>query len=95
MTAVEGNPVAYHRPDYAPTFVTGNIQVSRNFGEGKQIYVGVENVTNYRQADPIIAPGAQLGSLDAADNPSFDASIVYAPIFGRNMYAGVRWAFGR
>lgn len=95
MTAVDGNPVAYHRPDYAPTFVTGNIQVSRNFGEGKQIYVGVENVTNYRQADPIIAPGAQPGSLDAADNPSFDASIVYAPIFGRNMYAGVRWAFGR
>ena len=25
----------------------------------------------------------------------FDAGIVYAPIFGRNFYAGVRWAFGR
>jgi hypothetical protein len=28
------------------------------------------------------------------DDPLFDAAIVYAPIFGRNVYAGVRWVFG-
>jgi len=94
-TALEGNPQAYQRPDYAPTFATGNIQLSRDFGEGKQLYAGVENVTNYRQADPIIASGEAGLGLSASENPSFDASLVYAPIFGRNMYVGVRWAFER
>ena len=76
--------------------MTGNVQVSRDFGEGQQIYVGVENVTDYRQVDPIIgvdhlAPDGPTPSTE----PLFDASLVYAPIFGRNIYAGVRWAFDR
>jgi hypothetical protein len=90
------NPEAYRRPEYAPTFATANVQVSRDFGEGQQIYFGVENVTDYRQADPII--GVEHLGPDGptpSTNPLFDASLVYAPIFGRNMYAGVRWAFNR
>ena len=89
------NTYENQRPAEAPTFVTGNVQISRDFAEGRQIYAGVENVTNYRQVDPIIAGGGGLGQPLAADNPSFDASIVYAPIFGRNMYIGVRWALDR
>ena len=90
------NPEGYQRPEYAPTFMTGNVQVSRDFGEGQQIYVGVENVTDYRQVDPIIGVDhlAPDGPTPATD-PLFDASLVYAPIFGRNIYAGVRWAFNR
>lgn len=87
------NP-AYVRPSEAPTFVTGNVQLSRDFAEGQQIYVGVENVTDYRQADPIIGVGSGTEDNPSYD-PLFDASLVYAPIFGRNFYAGVRWAFGR
>ena len=44
----------------------------------------IENVLNYRQENPIID----------ADNPfgtEFDASMVWGPIFGRNIYAGFRW----
>jgi len=90
------NPEGDQRPEYAPTFITGNVQVSRDFGEGQQIYFGVENVTDYRQADPIIGVD-HMGpdGLTPATNPLFDASLVYAPIFGRNVYAGIRWAFGR
>jgi len=88
------NPEEYRRPSEAPTFVTGNVQVSRDFAEGQQIYVGVENVTDYRQADPIIGVGPGTED-DPSFDPLFDASLVYAPIFGRNVYAGVRWAFGR
>ena len=93
----------YVRPSEAPTFVTGNVQMSRDFAEGQQIYVGVENVTDYRQAEPIV--GIDYGAAPSevqtvsggpiGDDPLFDAAIVYAPIFGRNIYAGVRWAFGR
>lgn len=93
----------YDRPEEAPTFVTGNVQISRDFDEGQQIYVGIENVTNYRQAEPIVGmdysggPGdvQTLSGGPVADDPLYDASFVYAPIFGRNFYAGVRWAFGR
>lgn len=93
----------YVRPSEAPTFVTGNVQISRDFAEGRQIYVGVENVTDYRQAEPIVgidyeaAPGEvqTVSGGPIGDDPLFDAAIVYAPIFGRNVYAGVRWAFGR
>ena len=93
----------YVRPSEAPTFVTGNVQISRDFAKGRQIYVGVENVTDYRQAEPIVgidydtAPGEvqTVSGGPIGDDPLFDAAIVYAPIFGRNVYAGVRWVFGR
>ena len=96
------NPEGYQRPEYAPTFATGNIQLSRDFDEGKQLYLGVENVGNYRQAEPIVGMDytnagevATLSGGPIAQDARYDASIVYAPIFGRNVYAGVRWAFGR
>ena len=96
------NSEGYQRPDYAPTFATGNIQLSRDFDEGKQLYLGVENVGNYRQAEPIVGMDytnagevATLSGGPIAQDARYDASIVYAPIFGRNVYAGVRWAFGR
>ena len=96
LPRTQSNPIEYQRPDYAPTFVTGNLQISRDFAEGKQIYAGVENVTDYRQADPIIGVDhLGPGGLTPATNARFDASLVYAPIFGRNMYLGVRWAFDR
>ncbi|HCZ08311.1 MAG TPA: hypothetical protein DHV07_04220, partial [Flavobacteriales bacterium] len=97
------SPEEYRRPLEAPTFVTGNIQVSRDFDEGQQIYVGIENVTNYRQSEPIVGMDYSGGVGDVqtvsggavSEDPLYDASFVYAPIFGRNFYAGVRWSFGR
>lgn len=97
------SPEEYRRPLEAPTFVTGNIQVSRDFDEGQQIYVGIENVTNYRQSEPIVGMDYSGGLGDVqtvsggavSEDPLYDASFVYAPIFGRNFYAGVRWSFGR
>ena len=43
------------------------------------------------------APGEvqTVSGSPVGDDPLFDAAIVYAPIFGRNVYAGIRWAFGR
>ena len=44
----------------------------------------MENLLNVRQKNPIIA----------ADNPfgrNFDASLVYAPVFGRFFYSGIRF----
>jgi outer membrane receptor for ferrienterochelin and colicin len=47
------------------------------------IYLGVENALDFKQYDPVIS----------ADNPFgkyFDASMVWGPIYGRMLYAGIR-----
>ena len=49
------------------------------------IYVGAENMTNYKQDTPVIAAQEPFGT-------NFDASMVYAPLSGCKVYAGFRWA---
>jgi len=49
-----------------------------------EIYLGGENLTNYRQLHPIIAPDDPFG-------PYFDASNIWGPISGIKVYAGVRF----
>ena len=49
-----------------------------------EIYMGGENLTNYKQAQPIL-------SADQPFSSSFDSSLVYAPVFGRITYLGLRY----
>ena len=49
-----------------------------------EIYMGAENLNNQRQARPIL-------SADQPFSSSFDSSLVYAPVFGRMMYVGLRF----
>ena len=48
------------------------------------MYVGAENLTNVQQRNPILGNDNPFG-------PNFDTTIVYAPIFGRAMYTGLRF----
>jgi len=76
------NPIEYQLGEYSPAFFQLHGQISRKIKQF-EIYVGGENLTNYKQTTPIIA----------ADNPYgdfFDASIVWGPIIGRRFYAGIR-----
>ncbi len=52
------------------------------------IYLGSENITNYKQHHPIHGASDPFG-------PSFDASMVWGPVMGRKIYAGMRMAIGR
>lgn len=77
------NPAEFQRGSTTPAFVLMNAQVSRGFRWGN-IYLGSENLLGFTQNNPI---------LDA-ENPfggSFDASLVWAPIAGRMVYAGFRY----
>lgn len=49
-----------------------------------EFYIGGENLTNYTQKEPIIDSRNPFGSY-------FDATRVWAPIMGINVYAGVRF----
>jgi hypothetical protein len=54
----------------------------------------VENIFNYRQANPIVAShlASDYASQDFENN--MDASLVYGPIFGRMVYVGARVTLG-
>jgi copper chaperone CopZ len=70
--------------DYSPTYSLSNFQFSKVWNNRYEWYIGGENLFNYRQENPIIG----------ADNPygdAFDASLVWGPIFGRNIYTGIRY----
>jgi outer membrane receptor for ferrienterochelin and colicins len=78
------NPEEHQRPDVGEAYFLAGGQVTKMFSKALEIYVGSENLTGYRQDRPIIAEDDPFGEY-------FDASLVYAPVFGRNLYAGLRW----
>lgn len=68
---------------YSPRYPMFYAQVSRKVGKF-DIYVGCENIADYRQEDPI---------LNAA-NPydyKFNSMNVWGPLMGRKFYAGLRF----
>ena len=78
------NPLPYQLSDYAPSFATLNAQITRVFSKKFEVYVGGENITNYKQANGILAADAPFGAY-------FDSTMQYAPAFGQMYYAGLRF----
>jgi outer membrane receptor for ferrienterochelin and colicins len=86
IPSTTGNPVGYQRPEYSPSFVLMNAQVSKTVGKKHPMdfYLGAENLGNYFQKDVIIAADAPFGKY-------FDASMVWGPVTGRMFYVGWRY----
>ncbi len=74
----------YQRPAYSDGYVLMNAQISKDFGEKWSVYAGVENITDFKLDDPIVAANDPFSS-------NFDASMVWGPVFGRMAYAGFRF----
>lgn len=84
LPVTASNPATDRLPEFSPAYSLVNAQITRVFSSSFEVYVGGENIGNYKQ------PTAILGA-DAPFGPNFDASIVYAPIFGQMYYAGLRF----
>jgi len=69
--------------EYAPRYAALNAQLTRAF-KRLEVYVGVENLTNYRQPDPIQNAATPFSA-------GFDAAMVWGPVYGRLTYAGLRY----
>ncbi|WP_281226697.1 TonB-dependent receptor plug domain-containing protein [Flavobacterium aquiphilum] len=78
------NPVVYQLPEHSPAYSLINAQITRVFSPNFEVYVGGENIGNYTQNPAIVDSQNPFG-------PYFDASIVYAPVFGQMYYAGLRF----
>lgn len=65
-----------------PAYPQINLQLTREFRHFS-VYIGGENLTNYRQPNPIIN----------ADNPwsaDFEPTMIWGPVHGAMFYAGIR-----
>jgi len=69
---------------YSESFYLYNAQITKKFRKF-DVYVGGENLLGYTQDNPI------LGTPIPDSNTAFDASLIYAPINGRMIYAGFRF----
>ena len=69
----------------SPSYYLMNAQVSKSFGINNpmDIYVGVENISNFFQQNTIL-------SADDPFGPNFDASMIWGPVTGRMLYVGWR-----
>jgi hypothetical protein len=56
--------------------------VTKRF-KGVDLYLGGENLTNYRQPSPIL-------HHEDPYSPDFDASCIWGPLMGIKLYAGIR-----
>lgn len=78
------NPGPYQLTEFSKSYSLLNSQITKVFSKKFEIYAGAENLTNYKQKNPILA----------GDNPfgvNFDTTIVYAPVFGSSFYTGLRF----
>lgn len=84
LPSTSSNPALYQLPEYSEDYFMSNFQITKSWNEMLDIYVGAVNAFDYQQPDPILSP----------DNPFsdyFDGSIIWAPVFGREFYAGLRY----
>lgn len=77
------NQESFRVPSSSQAYFVMNAQIRRSFRWGS-VYLGAENLLNYKQNDPIIDPQNPFGN-------NFDATLVWGPIAGRAIYAGVRY----
>lgn len=78
------NPTQYQLPKYTERYSLLNSQITKVFSNKFEVYLGSENLTNVQQKNPILASDNPFGAY-------FDTTIVYSPIFGRAVYAGLRF----
>ena len=72
------------REIYAEPHYSINSQITRVFSNKFEVYLGGENINNFKQDNPIIMASDPY-------NKDFDASIIHGPIFGSTYYMGLRF----
>jgi len=82
IPSTKENPVQYQREESFAEFININAQITKKI-DIVDLYLGVENLTNFKQNNPIIASDDPFGEY-------FDASLVWGPIDGRKFYLGIR-----
>ncbi|SEP79047.1 TonB-dependent receptor [Flavobacterium urocaniciphilum] len=78
------NPTQYQLASNSPAYNLINTQVTRTFSSFFEMYLGIENLGNFKQTNAILAADQPNGNY-------FDSTMIYGPVFGRMFYAGLRF----
>ncbi|GIV26659.1 MAG: TonB-dependent receptor [Bacteroidia bacterium] len=81
------NPPDFRRPNFSQPFwnLLSQITYTHKWKKNEiKCYLGVENLNDFKQNNPIVA-------ASTPSSPYFDASMIWAPIYGRMIYAGLRY----
>ena len=84
LPSTQNNPSEYRLSATSERLNLINTQITRVFNDSFQLYLGVENLTNYRQKNTILGADDPFGDY-------FDATYIYGPNFGRMSYVGLRY----
>jgi len=87
LPITSASPAEYRRAAYSPDYfnLLGQITyLTKLKSNDFHVYIGGENLLNYKQHRPIVSANDPFG-------PHFDASMVWGPIYGRMLYAGLRF----
>lgn len=76
------NPIPYRKELYSDDYFTLNLQINKSWKNGIEAFIGVENLLNFQQENPI-------NSANDPSSPYFDTNFIYGPVFGRMIYAGL------
>jgi len=87
------------RRKFSPWFSIQNIQLSRSFSNGMEIYAGIKNLLNWtpNRGNPFIIarsndPFDRHPEVDNPYNLTFDPTYVFGPNQGRRTFLGLRYS---
>lgn len=85
-----------YRPEYSPFYSLANIQVSKSFRSGFEVYCGIKNLFNFTPKDPLMRPFDPFDKYvdDPVNNPNhytFDTAYGYAPMQKIRGFLGVKY----
>jgi outer membrane receptor for ferrienterochelin and colicins len=86
------------RPEYSPWYCLMNVQATKKFRFGLEIYAGLKNLLNFMPQNPLMRPHDPFDktAADTQTNPNgyvFDTSYNYAPLQGIRGFVGLRYSF--
>jgi outer membrane receptor for ferrienterochelin and colicins len=78
----------FERAEVSPWFTVQNVQLSKSFKKGWEVYTGIKNIFNYTQPSPLVSPEDPYAD-------EFDTSYAYGPLQTRRFYFGIRYNLKR
>lgn len=87
IPSTKDNPIEFRLSASSPAYFTMNAQISTVLSKNKafEVYIGGENLNNFFQQNPIVANTKPFENY-------FDASLIWGPINGRQLYGGFRYS---
>lgn len=87
IPSTSSNPAEYQMAESFDPYTIIHAQVTKYF-KTWNLYVGVENLTDFTQEHPVLAADQPFGSY-------FDGSLIWGPLHGRKFYVGFRFGISR